>query len=138
MKVHAFTRSILLTIAIIAPTIACSSMPVTTRTGVVRDIIIGESSLHLHVMVQRGDEVRWVNQRHGAIQIVFLDSIEDKVSCQRGFGLLDVTNATTLEPQDSVSLCFSEAGPLRYTVRLDRTSPTGELNVPASVNVGAK
>jgi len=108
--------------------VACAGMPVRTQTGVVQDVVIGKSTLYLDVTVREDDEIRWVNERDGAIQIIFLDSLEGKVNCKRGFGLVDVANVTTLKPQDSVSLCFSEPGSLRYTVRLDRAMPTGWLN----------
>jgi len=108
--------------------VACAGMPVSTQTGVVQDVVIGKSTLRLDVTVRQDDEIRWVNERDGAIQIVFLDSLEGKVNCKRGFGLIDVSKVTTLKPQESVSLCFSEPGSFRYTVRLDRAMPTGWLN----------
>ena len=114
---------------------ACSTMPVMTRTESVQDIVIGPSSLHLNVTVHKGDEVRWVNERDGTIQIIFLDSLEGQVNCKRGFGLLDIVNATALKPQESVSLCFAEPGSWRYTVRLDRAVPTGWLNAPGRIMV---
>ena len=114
---------------------ACSTMPVMTRTGSVQEIVIGLSSLHLNVAVHKDDEVRWVNERDGAIEIIFLDPLEGKVNCKRGFGLLDIVNATTLKPQKSVSLCFAEPGSWRYTVRLDRAVPTGWLNAPGRIVV---
>jgi hypothetical protein len=113
----------------------CSTMPIMTRTGSVQEIVIGTSPLHLNVTVRKDDEIRWVNERDGTIQIIFLDSLEGKVNCQRGFGLLKIVNATTLKPQKSVSLCFAEPGSWRYTVRLDRAVPTGWLNAPGRIVV---
>jgi plastocyanin len=114
---------------------ACSTMPTMTRTGSVEDIVIGPSSLHLNVTVHKGDEVRWINERDGIIQIIFLDSLEGRVNCQRGFGLLDIAETTTLKPQESVSVCFAEPGSWPYTVRLDQPAPTGWFNAPGRVLV---
>lgn len=114
---------------------ACSTVPTMTRTGSVQDIVIGPSSLHLNVTVHKGDEVRWVNERDGIIQIIFLDSLEGQVNCKRGFGLPDITDTTTLKPQESVSLCFAEPGSWPYTVRLNRPAPTGWVNVPGRIMV---
>jgi hypothetical protein len=114
---------------------ACWTMPAMTRTGLVQDIVIGPSSLHLNVTVHRGDEVRWVNERDGIIQIIFLDSLEGRVNCQRGFGLLAIAETTTLKPQESVSVSFAEPGSWPYTVRLDQPPPTGWFNAPGRVLV---
>lgn len=114
---------------------ACGQLPRTSRSGKVHEIIIGESSPIRNVTVQMSDEVRWLNQRNGSVQIVFLDSLEGKVNCRRGFGLSDVVNATSLSSHDSASLCFSQAGLLRYTVRLDKALQTGEMNFVGLVTV---
>lgn len=114
---------------------SCSGMPVSTRTGVVKTIVIEESQPEPHIWVHKGDEVRWLNQRQGTIGITFLDSLEGKVNCQRGFGLLDVINAIQVKAQDSVSLCFSELGPLHYTLRLDHFLPTGQLHIRGTITV---
>ena len=113
----------------------CSVMPVMTRTGSVQELVMGTSPLHLNVTIHKDDEIRWVNERDGTIQIIFLDSLEGKVNCQRGFGLLDIVNATTLKPQKSASLCFAEPGSWRDTARLDRAVPTGWLNAPGHIVV---
>ena len=115
--------------------VACSSMPTMTQTGAVREVAIGKSTLHLDVTVHEDDEIRWINERDGSVQIVFLDSLEGKVNCKRGFGLVDVTNATTQKPRKSVSLCFAEPASFRYTVRLDRAMPTGWLNATGHIVV---
>jgi hypothetical protein len=118
--------------------VACSTMPVTTQLGSVEDVVIGRSTLGLNVTVRTDEEIRWINERDGAIQIVFLDSLEGKVNCKRGFGLMNVVNAAMLKSQESVSLCFSEPGSLRYTVRLDRAMSTGWLNIIGRVVVERK
>jgi hypothetical protein len=44
-------------------------------------------------------------------------------------------NSATLDPNESASLCFSKPGPINYTVRMESTQSTGELNVPGSIHV---
>jgi plastocyanin len=116
---------------------ACSQLPRTSRSGKVHEIIIGESFPLRNVTVQMGDEVRWLNQRNGSVQIVFLDSLEGRINCRRGFGFSDVVNATSLPSHHSASLCFSQFGLLRYTVRLDRALQTGQMNFVGLVTVEA-
>jgi hypothetical protein len=73
-------------------------MPTSSSTGEVHEIVFAQPLRSLELTVQMGDEVRWVNELEGEVHIVFLDPIDDKVDCQRGFGLIDVTNATILSP----------------------------------------
>lgn len=114
---------------------ACSSLPSSTRTGTVKEILIAEDLSPLQATVRIGDEIRWINQREGRVQIVFLDPIEDRIACYRGFGLGGVANATRLAPNNSISLCFSVPGPVRYIVRMDTVLPSGELNVRGVIQV---
>lgn len=114
---------------------ACSGLPDGTRTGAVTEILIAEELSPLQATVRIGDEIRWVNRREGQVHIVFLDPIEDRVACHRGFGFSGVVNATRLAPNNSVSLCFSKPGPVQYIVRMDTVLPTGELNVRGVIQV---
>lgn len=114
---------------------ACSSLPNATRTGTVKEILIAEDLSPLQATVRTGDEIRWINQREGHVQIVFLDPIEDRIACYRGFGFGGVANATRLAPNNSISLCFSMPGPVQYIIRMDTMLPTGELNVRGVIQV---
>ena len=53
----------------------CESTPTVTRTGVVKDIVIGDKLFAVEVSVNPGDEVRWVNTRRVPVQIVFLNPV---------------------------------------------------------------
>jgi len=65
----------------------CESTPTVTRTGDVKDIIIGDTLSAAEVSVNPGDEVRWVNKRTAPVQIFFLDPVaNDKVSCKNNIG----------------------------------------------------
>lgn len=115
--------------------LACSGMPASTHTGAVQNIVIGPSSFDLNTTVHKDGEVQWINDRKGRIQIIFLDSLEGKVTCKRGFGLWNVVNEATVKPTESVSLCFGQTGSLRYTVRLDQAMSTGWLNAPGRITI---
>jgi hypothetical protein len=106
-------RIVIVMVATLLIAVSYSDMPGSTRTGSVETILIAESLPEADVSVQPGDEV---NERGGPIKITFLSCLEGKVSCRGGFGSLDIINATTIKSQESVSLCFSEPGPLHYTL----------------------
>ena len=111
-----------------------------TRTGDVKDIIVGDHLSAAEVLVHPGDEVRWINKRIATIQIVFLDpALTAKLSCKKNLsawmsrGRGDTT--ARLAPNETASVCFRELGLFRYTVRIDSGSPTGEINVPGIIKV---
>jgi plastocyanin len=117
-----------------------SGMPTVTRTGMVKDIVIRESVTPTTLSVNPGDEIRWINKRQGGARVVFLDPVTEQLSCQRNFGGLmgaDKNQYTAnLSSNDSASLCFRNAGEVKYVVRAESTDPTGEVNIPGSITVG--
>ena len=115
--------------------VACGSLPATTQTGKVQEIVIGAAVAPSEVTLAPGDEVRWVNRQHGPVSIVFLNSIQEQVTCQRGFGLAGVANARQLAPNKAISLCFATPGTVRYTVHLDTPTATGEFNLVGVVHI---
>src|SRR5580765_6441861 len=65
----------------------CESTPTVTRTGDVKDIVIGDKLFAAQVSVNPGDEVRWVNKQTAPVRIVFLNPVSDKqLSCKNNFG----------------------------------------------------
>lgn len=93
------------------------------------------------VNVKPGDEIRWINRRTGPVKIIFLQPVEDKISCQRGFssmreaiGMGDASS-TALDANESASLCFSKPGEFKYTVRIQTEGPRGEINEPGTIRV---
>ena|SRR3982751_6604581 len=103
-----------------------------TRTGAIHDIRIGEAIAPEQLAVKAGDEVRWVNTRSASGQIVFTDSLKDKVSCHNKFSGMD---STKVQPNDYVSLCFSSPGTYKYTARMGSPVPGGEKNLSGSLVV---
>ena len=116
----------------------CQSMPTVTRTGEVKDIMIGEKLSSGELAVSPGDEVRWINKRTGPVRIVLLDPIKDKqLSCKNNFGGWMTPNDTAkLDTNETASACFRDPGYIRYTVRMESATPSGEINVPGVVKVG--
>ena len=85
-----------------------------------------------------GDEVRWTNARSNAVRVGFLNMrlIEDH-QCQKGvvdlFG--QANDLVTIAPGDSISLCFSRAGDLRYNVWFDADDPRGAMSPTLTISI---
>jgi hypothetical protein len=118
----------------------CESTPTVTRSGDVKDIIIGDSLSSGEVVVSPGDEVRWVNKRTAPVRIIFLDPLSDKqLSCKNNFGgLMTPSHTAKLATNETASACFRDPGYFRYTVRMESASMTGEGNVPGVIKVGGQ
>ena len=118
----------------------CESTPTVTRTGDVKDIIIGDNLSSAEIVVSAGDEVRWVNKRTAPVRIIFLDPMSDKqLSCKNNFGgLMTPSNTAKLAMNETASACFRDPGYFRYTVRMESADMTGERNVPGVVKVGGQ
>ena len=118
----------------------CESIPTVTRSGDVKDIIIGDNLSSGEVVVSPGDEVRWVNKRTAPVRVIFLDPMADKqLSCKNNFGgLMTPSNTAKLATNETASACFRDPGYFRYTVRMESAGMTGEGNVPGVVKVGGQ
>ena len=117
----------------------CESTPKVTRTGDVKDIVIGDKPSATEVSVNPGDEVRWVNKRTAPVRIVFLDPVNDRLSCKNNIGgWITPHDTIKLGTNDSASACFRNVGQVRYTVRMSSASPAGEINIPGVITVGGK
>ncbi|MEP6959074.1 MAG: hypothetical protein ABI980_10135 [Nitrospirota bacterium] len=118
----------------------CQAMPTVTRTGDVKDIIIGDNLTSGDIAVTPGDEVRWINKRTAPVRVIFIDPVLDKqVSCKSNFGgWMTPSDTAQLATNEAASICFRDAGTFRYTVRLVSAKTTGELNVPGVVKVGGQ
>jgi hypothetical protein len=125
--------SIITSLAVLVVTsleIGCMSrLPSTSQTGKVEEIVIGTAVAPPELTLALGDEVRWVNRQQGPVSIIFLEPIQEQVSCERGFGVAGVANATRLAPNKGISLCFAMPGTVRYTVHLDTPTTAGEFNL---------
>jgi hypothetical protein len=116
----------------------CASSPTVTRSGDVKDIIIGDTLASEEITVNTGDEVRWINKRTAPVRIVFLDPVSDKqLSCKNNIGgLMTPSDTAKLATNETASACFRDPGYYRYTVRMESGLTTGGINVPGVIKVG--
>jgi plastocyanin len=127
-------------IALVFFVLGCQGMPTVTRTGDVKDIIIGDNLTSSETAVNTGDEVRWVNKRTQPVRVIFLDAVSDKqVSCKNNFGgLMTPSDTAELDTNESASICFRDPGYFRYIVRMESAKTTGDVNVQGVVKVGGQ
>jgi len=118
--------------------LGCQGMPTVTRTGDVKDVIIGDSLSSGEITVNPGDEVRWVNKRGAPVRVILIDPVSDKqVSCKSNFGgWMTSSDTAQLSTNETASICFRDAGTFRYTVRMESARTAGEQNVSGVIKVG--
>jgi plastocyanin len=98
--------------------VGCQSLPSASRSGEMKEIVIGENLSPAELRVNTGDEVRWTNKHMVPVRIEFLEPVEGKLSCHNNFGgVMTGRNAATLGPNESASLCFREPVDSTYVVR---------------------
>jgi plastocyanin len=107
----------------------CAGVSGTTRTGAIHDVRFEEHMTPTWLRRQPGDEVRWVNQRSTPVTVEFLGEALNDVTCQRGFDnfIGRQQEAATIEPNQSVSLCFANPGTVTYNARMDSAVAGGKL-----------
>ena len=120
--------------------LGCQGMPTVTRTGDVKDVIIGDSLASGEITVNPGDEVRWVNKRGAPVRVILIDPVSDKqVSCKNNFGgWMTPSDTAQLTTNETASICFRDAGTFRYTVRMESARTAGEQNVSGVIKVGGQ
>jgi plastocyanin len=120
--------------------LGCQGLPTVTRTGDVKDVIIGDNLASGEITVNPGDEVRWVNKRGAPIRVILIDSVSDtQVSCKSNFGgWMTSRDTAQLSTNETASICFRDAGTFRYTVRMESARTAGELNVSGVIKVGGQ
>jgi plastocyanin len=139
---------LLMRVAILV-TVGCVShppFPESSLTGGLFEVLIGESLTPKVVTAKQGDEVRWVNTTSGPVDISFVQSQDDLISCQKGFvstgwGYLfgsmkhESLVVATVHTNDSASLCFAIPGTYAYTVRT-KTATTGQAtSIAGSITI---
>src|SRR6187549_2068024 len=123
-------------------TVGGESMPTLTRTGEVKDVIIRDVVEPSSVTVIPGDEIRWINKRQGAVRVIFLTPMTENLACQRhfggimGFGTKRNEYSAKLGPNKTASVCFREAGEVKYVVRAESSGSSGEQNLAGTISIG--
>lgn len=102
---------------------ACAGLPTTSRSGSVHDVLIQEEAVAPHeLIVQAGDEVRWINRRATPAWVYFYQDSLDELACSRGFSYFwGVEEFAKVEPNQSVSLCFARADAVSYRIQREAT-----------------
>ena len=120
--------------------LGCQSTPTVTRTGDVKDIIIGDDLSAREIAVNTGDEVRWINKRTQPVRVVFLDPVSDKqLSCKNNVGgWMTPSDTARLDKNETASACFRDPGYFRYIVRMESALTTGDINIQGVIKVGGQ
>jgi hypothetical protein len=120
--------------------LGCQGTPTVTRTGDVKDIIIGDDLSSRETAVNTGDEVRWINKRTQPVRVVFLDPVSDKqLSCKNNVGgWMTPSDTAQLGKNETASACFRDPGYYRYIVRMESALTTGDINVQGVIRVGGQ
>jgi plastocyanin len=115
-------------------------MPTVTRTGDVKDIIIGDELSSREIAVNTGDEVRWINKRTQPVRVIFLDAVLDKqLSCKNNVGgWMTPSDTAKLGKNETASTCFRDPGYFRYIVRMESAKTTGDINIQGVIKVGGQ
>jgi plastocyanin len=120
--------------------LGCQAVPTVTRTGDVKDIIIGDELSSRETAVNTGDEVRWINKRTQPVRVMFLDAVLDKqLSCKNNVGgWMTPSDTAKLGKNETASVCFRDPGYFRYIVRMESAKTTGDINVQGVIRVGGQ
>jgi plastocyanin len=118
----------------------CQGMPTVTRSGDVKDIIIGDNLTLSETAVNAGQEVRWINKRTAPVRVIFLDTVLDKqLSCKNNMGgWMIPSNTAQLATNQTASVCFRDPGYFRYIVRMESAKTTGDISVQGVIKVGGQ
>jgi plastocyanin len=120
--------------------LGCQGMPTVTRSGDVKDIIIGDNLTLTETAVNAGDEVRWINKRTAPVRVIFLDAVLDKqLSCKNNVGgWMTPSDTAQLATNQTASVCFRDPGYFRYIVRMESAKTTGDISVQGVIKVGGQ
>jgi plastocyanin len=126
---------IMLVMVIMAGCSTGKDLAQSTRTGKIYDVRLGESVEPRELTVRVGDEVRWINARNAPVRIVFVDTLQDQVVCEKDFKLKPKTTWATISANDYASLCFMMPGSYIYNARMQTPVPGGETNMVGRILV---
>ena len=130
-------------------TLGCASppFPTSSRTGTILDVKISESLNPKEIVANKGDEVRWVNMTSGLVDISFVEPLDGRVSCQKGFvsagwGYLFLGESqpefiivSTVHSNEYASLCFSAPGTYEYVARMKTTAAGETIRLAGTVKI---
>jgi len=117
----------------------CSSLPQTTRTAAIHDVKIEEKLSADSLLVQPGDEIRWINHRKLEVLVDIPNLKSEDLSCQRGFSnwMGSLGESVELKANETASLCFKKPAVINYNVRAETSLGGGRQVLPGVIKVGS-
>ncbi len=117
--------------------IACTG-PSMSRSGDIHTVNVEAEPHPADLVVNVGDEVRWVNHRSLSVRVDLVGDVHEALSCERGFSnfLGMKSESATIKPNESVAACFSKVGVIKYNLRMDSAMPGGRTITSGTVQVG--
>ncbi len=134
-------KTILSAIAVVAiagSVMACAG-PQTSRSGQIHAIKIEKEPEPAELVVNIGDEVRWVNHRSLPVRVeLIIGDPRELLSCARGFtNFVGIKRAyAEIDANESAAACFSRVGAVKYNVRMESALPGGKAITSGTVQVG--
>ncbi len=124
-------------VALSVSLMACAG-PQTSRSGEIHTVKIELEPEPADVVVNIGDEVRWINVRTLPVRLDLVGDAHKTFSCQRGFSnfLGMKREYAVIDPNESVAACFSKVGVIKYNLRMESALPGGRAIKSGSVQVG--
>lgn len=116
----------------------CTSLPPSSRTAAIHDVKIEEALSAGNLMVQPGDEIRWINLRKQEAQIEIPNLKSEDLACQREFSnwMGSIHETIVLQSNESASLCFKKPAVVNYNVRVETALAGSKKVFPGVIKVG--
>ncbi len=132
-----YTLALLFMLLAVGFSTACSTTSTTRLTGAVRYFNIRAEIAPRHLIAQIGDEIRWQNLNPHPVRLRMLEESDPTlIACDKGFKQFGVVQDTvTIAPLQSVSLCFSKPGTIRFNIWLDADNPQGAMTPTGTIRV---
>lgn len=118
--------------------IGCTSVPQTTSTGTVHEIVIDRGNSPGELTVNIGDDIRWVNQRLLWVRIDLIGDVVDAMACEHGVSNIvtgTMTNWATLYSNRTANVCFAKTGLVSYSVQMDTALPARNTIVTGTIRI---
>lgn len=118
-----------------AVAMGCVGLPESSRTGSAYRVSISDEDISpKDLTVQPGDEILFSNSGPTRVWVYFANDHCNALSCRRGFSYFwGNEESAAIQPNASVSLCFSTPGIYGYWVQPRRTdrggAPQGQLSI---------
>ncbi|MDR4478902.1 MAG: hypothetical protein R3B37_04035 [Nitrospira sp.] len=132
-----YVRSVGMMAVVCAVLSACSSLPQTTRTAAIYDISITDGLKNDNLVVQPGDEIRWVNLRKDTARVDIPNLAAEDLACRRGFSnwMGQLRETAELGENETASLCFKKAQIINYNVRAETALGGGMKIMPGTIRI---